>query len=131
MKTLLYREESYAIVGAFFAVYKEMGCGFIESVYQERLAIELRDCGIPLAAQHPLRLSYRGSLFEKAYVADFVYFDKIVLELKAVANLTDAHRSQTLNYLNATRLELGLLINFGHHPLLEHERIALTKAKPA
>jgi len=127
MKTVLYREESYAILGACFAVYKEMGCGFLESVYQECLEIEMRERGIPFAAQHPLHLSYRGSILEQTYATDFLCYDVIILELKAVANLTDAHRAQTLNYLHATGLELGLLVNFGHHPLLEHERIALTR----
>jgi GxxExxY protein len=113
-------------MGACFAVYKQMGAGFLEAVYQECLAIELRRRGIPFAAQAQLRLTYSGIVLDQAYIADFLCFDKIILELKALTELNDAHRAQILNYLAATGHSLGLLINFGHHPRLQYERIIRT-----
>ncbi len=123
---IIYREESYAIMGACFEVYKAMGCGFLEAVYQECIVIELEQRGIPFTPQPELQLRYRGRLLRQAYQPDIVCYDKIVLELKAVAHLADEHRAQILNYLHGTRMQLGLLINFGHNPKLEYERIALT-----
>ncbi len=120
---ILYKEESYQIMGACFEVYKEKGCGFLEAVYQECLAIEFRLRGIPFVAQGMLDLSYKGHTLKQTYQPDFVCFESIILEIKAVSNLTDPFRAQVHNYLKATGLRLGLLVNFGHHPLLEHERI--------
>ena len=120
---LLYEKESYAILGACFEVYKDKGYGFLESVYQECLSIELSLCGIPFQEQVGLHLNYKGHRLRKTYEPDFVCFDKIIVEIKAVSSLDDAHRAQLHNYLKATGLRLGLLINFGHHPKLEHERI--------
>ena len=120
---LLYPEESYAIVGACFAVYRDKGCGFLEAVYQECLEIELMSRAIPFAAQPSLALQYRGQILRQSYQADFPCYDKIILEIKAIRNLAPEHRAQTLHYLRATGLELGLLINFGHYPQLEYERI--------
>jgi len=120
---VIYKEESYAIMGACFEVYKEKGCGFLEPVYQECLEIELRLQNIPFRAQASLQLSYKGSLLKHAYEPDFICFDKIVLEIKAVKDLTDEHRAQLHNYLKATGHKLGLLVNFGHYPQLEYERI--------
>ncbi|MBM3840842.1 MAG: GxxExxY protein [Verrucomicrobia bacterium] len=109
MKDLIFKEESYRIIGACFEVYNEKGCGFLEAVYQECLEIEFEMQGI-------LPLKQR-------YTADFVCYGKIIVELKAVSALTDEHRAQVLNYLNASGFKLGLLINFGHHPKLEYERL--------
>lgn len=121
---LLFKDESYDIMGACFAVYKEKGCGFLESVYQECLEIEFEHLKIPAEAKKALRLTYRGRTLRQTYEPDFICFGKIILEIKAVSTLVDEHRAQVLNYLNATGFELGLLVNFGHFPKLEHERIA-------
>jgi len=125
MKDLIYPEECYKIIEASFEVYKDKGSGFLEAVFQECLELELGLQGIPYAAQCPLALIYKGYPLKQRYVADFVCFEKIVVELKAVEKLADEHRAQLLNYLNATGHRLGLLINFGHYPKLEWERLAL------
>ena len=113
--------------GACFQVYKEKGCGFLEPVYQECMEIELNHCRISARPKPPLLLTYRGITLKQTYEPDFICDDKIILELKAVEALTDQHRAQVLNYLNATGLELGLLVNFGHYPGLEWERIVRTR----
>ena len=123
MTEIIYREESYRIMGACFEVYKEKGCGFLEAVYQESLELELSDQGIPFAAQCRLALSYKGRPLKQVYTADLVCLDKIIVELKAVSAITDEHRAQVHNYLRATGHRLGLLVNFGHYPKTEHERI--------
>ena len=123
---MIYPEESYAIVGACFEVYKSMGCGFLESVYQECMEIELEQRSIPFVPKPYLQLCYRGRALSQTYQPDIVCYGKIVIELKALSNLADEHRAQLLNYLHATHMQLGLLINFGHYPKLEYERIALT-----
>ncbi len=125
MKDLIYPEECYKIVGACFEVYKEKGCGFLEAVFQECLDLEFGLQNIPFEAQRALRLNFKGRPLKQGYVADFVCFDKIIVELKAVSQVTDEHRAQVINYLNATQYRLGLLVNFGHHPKLEWERIVL------
>ena len=122
---LIYPEECYKIVGACFEVYKEKGCGFLESVFQECLELEFGFQGLPFDRQRTLRLEYKGRPLQQGFVADFICFEKIVIEIKAVSRLTDEHRAQVLNYLNATGYKLGLLVNFGHHPKLEWERFVL------
>lgn len=125
MSELIYKDESYRIMGACFELYKEKGCGFLEAVYQECLEIELDLQGIPFRAQSPMQLTYKGRNLKQRYVADLICYDQILVELKAVSVLTDEHRAQLLNYLHATGHRLGLLINFGHHPKLEWERIVI------
>jgi GxxExxY protein len=125
MAEIIYREESYRIMGACFEVYKEKGCGFLEAVYQECLELELGDQKMPFVAQPMLALSYKGRPLKQTYAPDFVCFAKIVVEIKAVSVLTDEHRAQVHNYLRATGHRLGLLVNFGHFPKVESERIAL------
>ena len=126
MTEIIHKKESYAIVGACFEVYNNKGCGFLEPVYQECLAIEFGYQKIPAISKPVLTLSYRDRVLTQAYQADFVCYQKIIVELKAVASLCDEHRAQLLNYLNATGFELGLLVNFGHYPKLEYERIVRT-----
>ncbi len=126
---LLYPDESYRIMGACFKVYTEMGNGFLESVYQECLELEFSKRKIPFVSQQFLPLTYCGTRLKQHFVADFVCYEKIILEIKAVAHLQDEHMSQVLNYLNATGIKLGLLVNFGHYPKVESERIALTYKK--
>lgn len=123
MAEILFKEESYRIIGACFEVYKEMGCGFLEAVYQQCLEVELADRGIPFVSQSALTLAYKGRLLRQTYAPDFICFDRIIDEIKAVSELHENHRAQVHNYLKATGLRLGLLVNFGHHPLLEYERI--------
>jgi GxxExxY protein len=127
METFLYRDETYKIIGACFEVYREKGCGFLEPVYQECMEIELGLQTIPFVAKKSLRLEYKGRLLQHTYEPDLLCFGKVVVELKAVSALADEHRAQLLNYLNATGLEVGLLVNFGHYPKLEYERIVNTK----
>jgi GxxExxY protein len=127
MAEIIYKNESYGIVGACFEVYNAKGCGFLEPVYQECLAIEFEHQRIPAIPKPLLTLSYRDRILTQTYQPDFVCFEKIILELKAVSTLANEHRAQLLNYLHATGLELGLLVNFGHYPKLEYERIAKTE----
>ncbi len=127
MTEIIYKKESYDIIDACFEVYNEKGCGFLEPVYQECLAIEFEYQRIPAIAKPSLALIYRGRILKQTYEPDYVYFEKIIVELKAVSALADEHRAQLLNYLHATGLELGLLVNFGHYPKLEYERIAKTQ----
>jgi GxxExxY protein len=126
MAKLIYPDESYAIIGACFNVYKDKGCGFLEPVYQECTEIELEFQNIPFAAQKRMKLTYRGRELKKTFKPDFICYDKIIVELKAVSHLIDEHRAQVINYLNATGMQLGLLINYGHYPKLEYERLILT-----
>jgi len=128
---LFYKDESYAIVGACFAVYKEKGCGFLEPVYHECLEIELELQGIPFQSKGPRTLQYRGRTLVQTFTPDFVCHDKIILEIKAVSALVDEHRAQLLNYLSATGCKLGLLVNFGHYPRIEYERLLRRNHEPA
>lgn len=122
---IVYKEESYKIVGAAFKVYNELGSGFLETVYQEALEIEFQRQGIPYEREKELKIQYAGVELKQTYKADFVCFGKIIVELKAVSELIDAHRSQVYNYLHATGYKLGLLLNFGCSDELEKERIVL------
>ncbi len=124
-KELLHEEETYRIRGACFDVYKEKGCGFLEAVYQECLELELGSQGISFVAQPELVLSYKGRQLKQTYKPDLICFGAVLVELKAVSKLTDEHRAQVINYLNATGLRVGLLVNFGHHPKAEIERIVV------
>jgi len=128
MTEIIYKKESYTIIGACFEVYNERDCGFLEPVYHEFLAIEFEHQGIPAISEPSLTLRYRGRMLRQTYEPDFICFGKIVLELKTVPALADEHRAQVLNYLRATGFELGLLANFGHYPQLEYERIAKTRS---
>jgi len=119
---LLFKDESYKIIGACFEVYKEKGNGFLEAVYQECLALEFTEQSIPFTEKPRLRLDYKGRELQQTYEPDFLCFDKIIVEIKAVKQLADEHRAQAINYLKATGKQLGLLVNFGHYPKLEHER---------
>ena len=124
-KSLIFSKETYALLGACFEVYKEKGCGFLEPVYQECLEIEMELQGIPFDPQKQLALFYKGYQLRKVYIPDVIAYDKIIIEIKAVSELTDEHRSQLLNYLNAIDHHVGLLVNFGHHPKLQYERLVV------
>lgn len=120
---LYYKEQSYAINGAAMHVYNVMGHGFLEAVYQESLELEFIKRGIPYEKEKTLKIYYEGQELRQTYRADFVCYGNIIVEVKAVANLDKAHRSQIFNYLKATGYRLGLLYNFGHYDGLEWERI--------
>jgi len=122
---IVYKDESYRIMGACFEVYKEMGCGFVDPVYQECLELELAIQGLPFRSQATLGLRYKERKLKRRYIPDFILFDKIILEIKALAELIDEHCAQVRNYLKATGYRLGLLVNFGHYPLVEYERIVV------
>lgn len=120
----LYKEESYRIRGAIFEVYKEMGAGFLEAVYQECLTKEFTLQNIPFRAQTQLQLSYKGKPLQQTYIPDFICYDKIIIEIKGVRNMMPEHQAQLLNYMKATDIKLGFLANFGHHPDVEIKRLA-------
>jgi GxxExxY protein len=111
--SLLHAEETFRIRGAVFEVHNALGSGFLEAVYQECMGIEFGDRGIPFRAQQPLALEYKGKRLRQTYVPDFVCFDRIIVELKVVREFAPEHRAQLINYLRATGMKLGLLVNFG------------------
>jgi len=121
---LVYKEEAYKIVGACMTVHRELGCGFLEAVYAEALEMEFQLQGIPYKREVPIRIEYKGKTLKKSYIADFICYDKIVLELKAINFLDSVHESQVLNYLKATQNKLGILVNFGEQSL-KYKRIVL------
>jgi len=120
---IVFKEESYRIMGACFEVYTEMGCGFLEPVYQECLELELAEKSIPFVAQAQLAVFYKDYELKQKYIPDFICFEKIILEIKAVSHLGPENRAQVHNYLKTTGYTLGLLVNFGHYPKVEYERI--------
>ena len=121
---LIFKEEVYAIIGAAMDVHRELGSGFLESVYQEATEIELDCRKIPFEAQKSIKIIYREML-KKEFVADLICFEKIIVELKAQDSLSGREEAQVLNYLKATGIKLGLVINFGSHPKLEWKRLVL------
>jgi len=122
---LLFQEEVFRIQGAIFEVNREMGAGFLEAVYQECLALEFAARGIPFAATPTLHLRYKGASLRQSYSPDFVCFDSVLVELKAVREIAPEHRAQIINYLRATGLRLGLLVNFGSAPKARVERFVV------
>lgn len=122
---ILFKDESYKIQGAIFEVYREMGCGFLEAVYQECLEKELTQRGIPFVAQQELQLTYKGENLRQTYKPDLICYGQIIVELKAVKDIAAEHKAQVLNYLKATGMKLGLLVNFGTYPQASITRLAL------
>lgn len=122
---LLLPDETYAICGAVFEVYKKMGRGFLEAVYQECLAIEFKRQNIPYLAQPELTVFYKDMPLKQYYKPDFICFNQIIVELKAVKQITDEHQAQLLNYLTACQFKLGLIVNFGSYPKVEIKRMLL------
>jgi GxxExxY protein len=120
---MLYAEETYKIQGAAYEVYKEIGCGFLEAVYQECLENEFSLQKISFSSQSELTLEYKGETLRQTYKPDFICYGKIIVEIKAVKEFTNEHQAQVLNYLKASGLELGLLINFGSYPKAETKRL--------
>jgi len=122
---LLYSDETYAVIGAAMEVYYRLGCGFAEPVYQEALGLEFGLRGIPFVAQTRLRLKYKDFVLKKFYRADFVCFDRVVVEIKAQSSLISIDWAQVMNYLKASGYRVGLLFNFGSAPTLEKKRIII------
>ena len=122
---LIHRAEVFQIQGAVFEVNRVMGAGFLEAVYQECLAMEFTRLQIPFVAQPTLPLAYKGERLRATYVPDFICFDTVLVELKALASLASEHRAQVLNYLKASSLRVGLLVNFGCAPKARIERLVL------
>lgn len=122
---LLLKDEVYAVVGAAMAMSNELGSGFLETVYQEALEIELADRKIPFVAQVPIPIFYKGRLLTKQYIPDFICYDHVVVEIKALKALTTIEEAQLLNYLKATGKPVGLLLNFGS-PKLEWKRMVIS-----
>ena len=127
MAELLYKDEVYAIVGAAMEVYNQLGPGFGEAVYQDAMEIEVELRKIPNNAQPDIFVFYKGQKLKSFFKPDLICFEKVVVELKALDRLTSREESQVLNYLKATGLPVGLLVNFGGDRDLEWKRIVLTK----
>ncbi|MGE5604917.1 MAG: GxxExxY protein [Bacteroidota bacterium] len=123
---LIFKDEAFRIIGAAMNVANELGCGFLEAVYQEALEIELTENNIPFESQKKINIQYKGNVLTKEYIADFVCFNKIIVEIKAIKRITEIEEAQIINYLKATKLPLGLIINFGSMKL-EWKRYANTK----
>lgn len=128
MSELIYKDEVYAIIGAAMEVYNELGNGFLESVYQETMEIELGLRGISFSSQHELFLYYKGRRLKKHFIPDLLCYNGVVVDLKAIERLTSVEIAQMQNYLNGMRFELGLLINFGARSSLECKRVVLTRS---
>jgi GxxExxY protein len=125
MTQLIFQDETFAVLGAAIEVHKELGSGFLEGVYQEALEIELADRKIPFEPRKSLAICYKGKPIRKAYEADVVCFEKIIVELKALDRLSGKEEAQILNYLKASGMRVGLLINFGSCGRLEWKRFVL------
>jgi GxxExxY protein len=126
---IYYKDECYKIVGAAMYVYNVLGAGFLEAVYQEALELEFQRCDIPYEREKEITINYDGQELKQKYKADFVCYDDIIVELKAVDELNDVHRAQVHNYLRATKNKLGVLVNFGGLNELEYERIVYSRHK--
>lgn len=124
---LLYKDEVYAIIGAAIDVHKELGSGFLESVYESALRLELSSRNIPFKSQVRLPICYKGQLLDKEFIADCIVYETIIVELKCISHLSVLEEAQIINYLKATGLQLGLLINFGSPAKLEWKRLVRTR----
>ncbi len=120
----IFKKECYEIIGCCMEVHSELGCGFLEAIYQEALELSFMDTEIPFEREVQLDVFYKGRELNKKYFADFICFDEVIVELKAVNALTDVHYVQVLNYLKATGKRVGLLVNFGAKSL-QYKRVVL------
>lgn len=118
---ILFKEEAYKIVGAAMAVHRFFGCGFSEKVYQDALEIEFQSQQIPYIREHPIFATYQNQQLRTEFVPDFICYDRIIVELKAVHELEDFQRSQAINYAKVAKMSMALLVNFGE-PSLHYER---------
>jgi GxxExxY protein len=125
LSKLLLGDETYQVVGAAMEVYYKLGTGFLEPVYQQALAIELKQRSILFEQQKRFQIDYKGTILEKEYVADFVCFDQVIVEIKALNQLSPVDWSQVLNYLKVSRMRVGILFNFGSVGRLEWKRLVI------
>jgi len=125
-RELIYKDAVYGIVGAAMNVSNELGCGFLEAVYQEALEVEFEECDIVYEPQKRINISYKERMLKKEYFADFVCYGNIIVEVKAIKEIREPEEAQLLNYLKATKLPVGLILNFGTVKL-EWKRYANTK----
>ena len=123
MSELILKDEVYAVIGAAIEVHRELGPGFLESIYQEAMEIELKSKNVPFVAQQPISVRYKGLTLKKQFFADLVCFERIIVEIKALAHLSGTEQAQLLNYLKGTGFPIGILINFGSHGKLEWKRL--------
>jgi GxxExxY protein len=114
---LIYKQEVFKIIGAAMEVHSTLGPGFLEAVYKEALALELQERTITFEQEKLINITYKDIVLQKHYCADFICYDKIILEIKALSGFTSEHEAQLLNYLKATQIKIGLLINFGKKSL--------------
>ena len=126
---LLYKEEVYAVIGAAMEVYNNLGPGFLEAVYQEAMQVETAARKIPTLPEQKLFIDYKGRPLKKFYEADLICFEKIIVEIKALDKLSSREEAQILNYLKATGMKVGILINFGAHQNLEWKRLVFSQTK--
>lgn len=124
MEEYPFKEECYDIIGSAMEVHNELGCGFLEAVYQEALSIVFDQKNIPFTKETLLEIHFRNEILNKKYIADFVCYDEVIVELKATDGLADHDIAQVLNYLKATKKKIGLLLNFGT-PKLQYRRVIL------
>ena len=124
MENFIYKQETHDIIGAAMAVHRYFGCGFTEKVYQDALEQELLSLNIPFLREQPIQVTYRDVQLKTQFIPDFICYDKIIVELKAVSELDDTHRSQAINYAKVAGYKVALLINFGNTSL-EFERFAV------
>ncbi|WP_034040989.1 GxxExxY protein [Wocania ichthyoenteri] len=124
MSKIIYKDESYAIVGVLFEVYNNLGSGFSEIVYKDAIEYEFKSLNIPFQREKEFSVAYKDTLLKHKFYADFVVFDKIILEIKSTENLNDKHTTQCINYLKVSQCKLAILANF-HKDLLDHKRIVL------
>jgi len=124
MSNILYKNESYTIVGALFDVYNNLGSGFSEIVYKDALEYEFKNLNIPFEREKEFKINYKEIILPHKFYADFVVFDKIILEIKSAENLHEMYVAQCINYLKVSNCRLAILANF-HKDLLDHKRIVL------
>ena len=122
-KEIFLKDEVYQVVGAAIEVHRELGGGFLEAVYQEAFEIELVSRDVLYKSQAPLKIKYKDRYLEKGYIADLICYDSVIVEIKAMGRLGGNEEAQILNYLKATGLKVGLLINFGSAGKLEWKRL--------
>ena len=124
MSNLVYKDESYDIVGVLFEVYNNLGSGFSEIVYKDAIEYEFKLRNIPFEREKEFKVSYKDITLKHKFFADFIVFDKIILEIKSIESLNDKHISQCINYLKVSKNKLAILTNF-HKDFLDHKRIVL------
>ena len=124
MDSYIYKKETYLIIGAAMSVHRNLGCGFTEKVYQDALEVELKKSDIPYKREEPIHVQYQGVELNAVFVPDFICYDKIIVELKAVKDLEDMHRAQAINYGKVANAAVSLLINFGETSL-KYERFGI------